>query len=101
MPDGRSAALRRDQLARVAEAGWGTEAFVRQMYPNAPMHDVVRLLRWCSDRRVPGTAVGFIRLLHEYDVREVLPTLRLPVLVLATEGLSGNGIVEQAGRSLT
>ncbi len=87
-----------DRLGHEAEAGWGTEAFVRQMYPNAEMDDeAIRFLaRMQRHACGPATAVGFIRLLHEYDVREILPTLRLPVLVLATEGFSDDGIVEQA-----
>src|SRR6266545_1153407 len=79
-----------DRLAREAEAGWGTEAFVRQMYPYAEMDDdVIQFLaRMQRHACGPATAVGFIRLLDEYDVREILPTLRLPVLVLAPKGLS-------------
>jgi len=87
-----------DRLAREAEVGWGTEAFVRQMYPSAEMDDdVIRFLaRMQRHACGPATAVGFIRLLHEYDVREILPTLRLPVLVLATTGLPDDWIFEQA-----
>jgi class 3 adenylate cyclase len=87
-----------DRLARAAEAGWGTEAFVRQMYPSAEMDDDVIwfLARMQRHACGPATAVGFIRLLHEYDVREILPTLRLPVLVLATKGLPDDWIFEQA-----
>jgi class 3 adenylate cyclase len=87
-----------DRLAREAEAGWGTEAFVRHMYRNPEMDDAVAgfLARMQRQACGPGTAVRFIRLLHEYDVREILPTLRLPVLVLATKGLPDDWIFEQA-----
>jgi len=87
-----------DRLAQAAEAGWGTEAFVRQMYPDAEMDDdVIRFLaRMQRQACGPATAVGFIRLLHEYDVREILPTLRLPVLILATEGSPDDWLIEQA-----
>jgi len=87
-----------DRLAREAEAGWGTEAFVRHMYPNARMSDnVVRFLaRMQRHACGPGTAVSFIRLMHEYDVREILPSLRLPVLVLAAKGLPDDWVFNQA-----
>jgi len=87
-----------DRLAREAESGWGTEAFVRHMYPGAEMDgDVIRFLaRMQRHACGPATAVGFIRLLHEYDVREILPTLRLPVLVLATKGSPDDWVVDQA-----
>jgi class 3 adenylate cyclase len=35
-------------------------------------------------------------LLHDYDVREILPTLRIPVLALGTEGYPREWVVEQA-----
>jgi pimeloyl-ACP methyl ester carboxylesterase len=87
-----------DRLAREAEAGWRTEAFVRHMYRNPQMDEtVVRFLaRMQRHACGPSIAVGFIRLLHEYDVREILPTLRLPVLVLAPKGLSDDWIFDQA-----
>jgi class 3 adenylate cyclase len=87
-----------ESLAEAAELGWGTEAFVRRMYSGAQMDDAaVRFLaRMQRQACGPGTAVKFIRLLFEYDVRDVLPSLRLPVLVLATEGSPGEWLVRQA-----
>jgi class 3 adenylate cyclase/pimeloyl-ACP methyl ester carboxylesterase len=86
-----------DLLAREAERAWGTEAFVRRMYAHAEMDDdVIRFLaRMQRHACGPATAVGFIRLLHDYDVREILPTLRIPVLALGTEGYPGEWVVEQ------
>ena len=87
-----------ERLAHAAETGWGTDAFVRQMYPSMNMDDdVVRFLaRMQRHACGPATAVGFIRLLLEYDVREILPTLRLPVLVVAPSGLEHDWLYEQA-----
>jgi class 3 adenylate cyclase/pimeloyl-ACP methyl ester carboxylesterase len=87
-----------DLLAREAERSWGTEDFVRRMYANAEMDDdVIRFLaRMQRHSCGPATAVGFIRLLHDYDVREILPTLRIPVLALGTEGYPREWVVEQA-----
>jgi class 3 adenylate cyclase/pimeloyl-ACP methyl ester carboxylesterase len=86
-----------DLLAREAERSWGTEDFVRRMYANAEMDDdVIRFLAKMQRHSCgPATAVGFIRLLHDYDVREILPTLRIPVLALGTEGYPGEWVVEQ------
>jgi len=86
-----------DLLAREAERAWGTEDFVRRMYAHAAMDDdVIRFLaRMQRHACGPATAVGFIRLLHDYDVREILPTLRIPVLALGTEGYPGEWVVEQ------
>ncbi len=87
-----------ERLARAAEAGWGTEAFVREMYPDAQMDDgSVRFLAKMQRHACgPGTAVTFIRLLFEYDVRDVLPSLRLPALALAPEGSSSGWLADQA-----
>ena len=86
-----------DLLAKEAERAWGTEDFVRRMYAHAEMDDdVIRFLaRMQRHACGPATAVGFIRLLHDYDVREILPTLRIPVLALGTEGYPGEWVVEQ------
>jgi class 3 adenylate cyclase/pimeloyl-ACP methyl ester carboxylesterase len=87
-----------DRLAREAERAWGTEEFVRRMYAHAEMDDdVIRFLaRMQRHACGPGTAVGFIRLLHDYDVREILSTLRIPVLALGTMGYPQEWVVEQA-----
>lgn len=73
------------RLAEAAEAGWGTDTFVRQMYPTADMDDDTVTFLATMQRHAcgPATAVRFIRLLEEYDVRDVLPALRLPVVALA------------------
>ena len=87
-----------DHLASAAEATWGTPSFVKEMYPNAEMDEATRMFLARMQRHAcgPATAVRFIRLLHEYDIREVLPTLRLPVLVVAPRGLANDWIWEQA-----
>ena len=87
-----------DRLAREAERAWGTETFVRRMYAPAEMgHDVIRFLaRMQRHACGPATAVRFIRLLHEYDVRDILPTLRTPVLALGTMGYPNDWVTEQA-----
>jgi class 3 adenylate cyclase len=73
------------RLAEAAETGWGSEPFLRRMYPTADMDEETVTFLATMQRHAcgPGTAVRFIRLLEEYDVRDVLPALRLPVLALA------------------
>ena len=73
---------------------------MRRMYAHAEMDDdVIRFLaRMQRHACGPATAVGFIRLLHDYDVREILPTLRIPVLALGTEGYPRSGSSSRPGR---
>ena len=44
----------------------------------------------------PRPLSGSSRLLNEYDVRDVLPTLRLPVLIVAPKGLPNDWLYRQA-----
>ena len=77
---------------------WGTPAFVERDVPlrrdgrcdpGVPRDDAASRVR-------AGAAVRSIRLVEEYDVRDVLPTLRLPVAVVAPRGLADDWIYEQA-----
>ena len=73
--------------ARAAEAGWGSEAFVENIFGSDVSPDARRFLAKMQRHACgPATAVGFFRLFHEYDVRQVLPGLSLPVLVVAPAG---------------
>jgi class 3 adenylate cyclase len=87
-----------EKLAAAAETGWGSAAFVRQMYPGVAMDkEAVEFLATMQRHACgPATAVGFIQLLNEYDVRDVLPTLRLPVLIVAPKGLADDWLYRQA-----
>lgn len=86
-----------EQLANEAERGWGRAKFVRQMYPGIVDGQVAEYLARLQRHACgPATAVRFIRLLHEYDVREVLPTLRIPVLALAARGSFADRAFDQA-----
>jgi class 3 adenylate cyclase/pimeloyl-ACP methyl ester carboxylesterase len=87
-----------EKLAEAAETGWGSAGFVRQMYPGMAMdEEAVEFLATMQRHACgPATAVGFIQLLNKYDVRDVLPTLRLPVLVVAPKGLADDWLFRQA-----
>ena len=77
-----------DELAQKVAEGWGSERFVQQMYvDHAVPPDRARFLAKMQRHACgPATAVGFIRLRHDSDVRHVLPSLSLPMLILAPEG---------------
>jgi class 3 adenylate cyclase len=95
-PHGRPAADV-EQLAEAAERGWGSSEFVRRMYPAIMDEQVAEYLARLQRHACgPATAVRFIRLLHEYDVRDILPTLRLPVLALAARRSPADRIYQQA-----
>jgi class 3 adenylate cyclase len=75
-----------DELALAAETEWGSEAFVARWFGNEVSSDTKRYLAKMQRHACgPATAVGFIRLFHRCDVRAVLPSLSLPVLVLAPD----------------
>ena len=87
-----------ERLAAAAETGWGSIEFVAQMYPGmAPDPEAIEFLAKMQRHACgPATAVRFIELLNEYDIREMLPTLRLPVLILAPEAVRDDWIFRQA-----
>lgn len=84
-------------LAEAAERGWGSAAFVKQMYPAMAMdEEAVEFLATMQRHACgPATAVRFIELLNEYDVRDILPTLRLPVLVVAPNVMPDDWLYRQ------
>jgi class 3 adenylate cyclase len=82
-----------DELAKAAEKGWGSEAFVARLWGDDVPLDMKRFLAKMQRHACgPGTAGGFFRLFQQYDVRHVLPSLSMPVLLLAPEG--GERLVE-------
>ena len=66
------------------ERNWGTEDFVRRMFPSTA--DDPPLVRWFATymRRAasPGSAVAVERMEYETDVRPILPTIHVPTLIL-------------------
>jgi len=83
-----------DRLSRMAEEMWGSEAFSREWSLNPAMISSDEFLRWSAKMQrygcAPATASRLIRLNHEYDVRDVLPALRVPTLVLDVDSSSEN-----------
>ena len=73
-------------VARI-EDGWGTEAFVREVWSGTRSDD--RLVTWLASlarhSMSPGSAVAYEWMVHEDDVRDILPTIHVPTLILHRE----------------
>ena len=72
--------------ATVIEAGWGTERCVRESYGAQVEGRTDGLVRWLAKMQRafcgPATAANFFLLWGEYDVRDVLPALRVRTRVV-------------------
>ena len=77
-----------DQIAETVLGTWGTGAELDLIAPTVATDDDFR--RWYAQTQrmsaSPATAVAMIRLWYEVDVRSVLPTIRVPTLVIARAG---------------
>ena len=74
------------------DAGWGTlahaEEHLRWMAPSRTM-DVATVARWARFFRSaasPGSMMALDRMIHDSDVRAVLPTIQVPALVMHSIG---------------
>jgi class 3 adenylate cyclase len=78
-----------ESVVALSESMWGTEAWVEFAYPS--MANDARFRRWFAKyQRVscsPRQAGAYMRSQQLMDVREVLPTIRVPTLVLHREKL--------------
>jgi len=71
-----------------ARESWGTrelsEELARAVYPSLASDPA--FLRWHADylrfSASPGAAAEFFRMLHDTDISDVLPTIRLPTLIV-------------------
>jgi pimeloyl-ACP methyl ester carboxylesterase/class 3 adenylate cyclase len=73
-----------DQLLALIERDWGT-GFSVQLFAPSIAGDPEQVKEWARFERMaasPGAARMLIQLLLQTDVREVLPTIRVPTLVL-------------------
>jgi pimeloyl-ACP methyl ester carboxylesterase len=65
-------------------AMWGTGEFIHVMNPDTPWNEEIRAT-WARLERMagsPGTVASVMPLLTELDVRALLPTIRVPTLVV-------------------
>ena len=73
-----------EQITAATVAMWGTGEFQHAMNPDMPWNEEIRAAtaRWERGAASPGTAALMMPLLAEMDVRALLPTVRVPTLVL-------------------
>ena len=73
-----------EQATAATIAMWGTGEYHHVINPDMPWNEEIRAA-WARHERLaasPGTAARMMPLLAEMDVRAVLPTVRVPTLVL-------------------
>ncbi len=68
------------------EGGWGTEELVAKHYPKVPEDERALMARHMRLATTPGGAVQLHRLNRQIDVRDILPTIAVPTLVLHRTG---------------
>jgi len=73
-----------EQVAAAMVAIWGTGEHQHAMNPDMPWNEEIRAAtaRWERGAASPGTVALMMSLLAEMDVRALLPTVRVPTLVL-------------------
>jgi class 3 adenylate cyclase/pimeloyl-ACP methyl ester carboxylesterase len=79
-PDG----LKQEEIVATATGMWGTGEFQHALNPDMPWNDEIRAA-WARSERLaasPRTLALMMPLASELDVRAVLPTIRVPTLVL-------------------
>jgi class 3 adenylate cyclase len=68
------------------EAAWGGEMDISNLAPTADEAFKRRAVAYLRRSASPGAAVALLRMNSQIDVREVLPTIRVPTLVLHRTG---------------
>jgi class 3 adenylate cyclase/pimeloyl-ACP methyl ester carboxylesterase len=79
-----------DLRARELERRWGEPAFMNKSFlgsnPSASAEEATKLVRGVRVAVSPGAAAAYVRMNDEVDVCPVLPSIRVPTLVLQREG---------------
>ncbi|PXW99583.1 adenylate/guanylate cyclase domain-containing protein [Mycolicibacterium moriokaense] len=73
-----------EEVVAAGSAAWGTGEFAHVLNPDMPWNEDVRA-GWARMERLaasPGTVAQMMPLVAELDVRAVLPTVRVPTLIL-------------------
>jgi class 3 adenylate cyclase len=81
----RTDGLTTEGLYDAGVAMWGTGQLQRWLNPDMPWNEEIRA-GWARMERIsagPATVAGMMPLLSEMDVREVLPAVRVPTLVIS------------------
>jgi class 3 adenylate cyclase len=73
-----------EQITAAMVAMWGTGEHLHVMNPDMPWNEEIRAAtaRWERGAASPGTVALMLPLVAEMDVRALLPTVRVPTLVL-------------------
>jgi class 3 adenylate cyclase len=107
-----------EQTTAAMVAMWGTGENIHAMNPDLPWNEEIRAAaaRWERGAASPGTVAFMLPLLAEMDVRALLPTVRVPTLVLhhiadpfvppkwgkdVADRIPGAKYVELPGRNIT
>jgi class 3 adenylate cyclase/pimeloyl-ACP methyl ester carboxylesterase len=79
-----------DLLAKKFELRWGEPSFMDNMFlganPSASQEEARSIARVLRVAVSPGSAAAYVRMNDDVDVCDVLPTIRVPTLVLQREG---------------
>lgn len=79
-----------DLRAREFERGWGEPAFMNKVFlganPSASEEEALNITRTLRAAVSPGSAAAYVRMNDDVDVCDVLPSIRVPTLVLQREG---------------
>ena len=78
-----------EQFNRAAEATWGDNAHLLQIWAPTVADDVAMQARWnryLVQAASPAAASAFTRMNAEIDIRHVLPVIRVPTLVIHRTG---------------
>lgn len=84
---GRASALE-DEVLHVMRTGWGRGVMLDSVAPSKVGDESFRQW-WARYQRLgasPGTIIGFRRMLAGFDIRDVLPMIRVPTLVIHRDG---------------
>jgi class 3 adenylate cyclase/pimeloyl-ACP methyl ester carboxylesterase len=73
-----------EQITATTVAMWGTGEYQRVFNPDMPWNEEIRaaLARWERGAASPGTVALMMPLVAEMDVRALLPSIRVPTLVI-------------------
>ncbi len=77
-----------EQITAAMVAMWGTGEYHRVINPDMPWNEEIRatLARWERGAASPGTVALMMPLVAEMDVRPLLPSIRVPTLVIQHTG---------------
>jgi pimeloyl-ACP methyl ester carboxylesterase len=78
----------REQRCEQVESGWGSLMDLSHFVPSRINDEAFaqRVAKYCRQSASPGAAVALLRMNTEIDIRAILPTIRVPTLVIHRTG---------------